>query len=146
MKSIPRDEHSSLLEFGRQHVFVTIFGIVIPLALFAAFIGYPIVYTIYLSFFEWNGMAPIKTFVGFANYAYMLHDKYFYISIENNLKWLVVSLVFPVSLGFLIAYAMRARAIYFPTLLRTAIFFPVTMSLVAVGLMFLLILNPIFGA
>ena len=30
--------------------------------------------------------------------------------------------------------------------LRTAIFFPVTMSLVAVGLMFLLILNPIFGA
>ena len=36
--------------------------------------------------------------------------------------------------------------VYFPTLLRTIIFFPVTMSLVAVGLMFLLILNPIFGA
>ena len=57
-----------------------------------------------------------------------------------------MSLAFPVVLGFLIAYAMRARAVYFPTLLRTAIFFPVTMSLVAVGLMFLLILNPIFGA
>ena len=36
--------------------------------------------------------------------------------------------------------------VYFPTLLRTAVFFPVTMSLIAVGLMFLLILNPIFGA
>jgi raffinose/stachyose/melibiose transport system permease protein len=59
---------------------------------------------------------------------------------------LVVSLVFPVSLGFLIAYAMRARLVYFPTLLRTAVFFPVTMSLIAVGLMFLLILNPVFGA
>src|SRR6201996_3567179 len=133
-------------DFAREHVFVTIFGIVIPLALFAAFIGYPIAYTIYLSFFEWNGMAPSKTFVGFANYAYMLHDKYFYISLENNLKWLVVSLAFPVVLGFLIAYAMRVRAVFFPTLLRTAIFFPVTMSLIAVGLMFLLILNPIFGA
>ena len=76
----------------------------------------------------------------------MLGDKYFYISLENNLKWLVVSLAFPVVLGFLIAYAMRVRAVYLPTLLRTAIFFPVTMSLVAVGLMFLLILNPIFGA
>ena len=76
----------------------------------------------------------------------MLGDKYFYISLENNLKWLAVSLAFPVVLGFLIAYAMRARAVYLPTLLRTAIFFPVTMSLVAVGLMFLLILNPIFGA
>jgi ABC-type sugar transport system permease subunit len=141
-----RDEHTSFVAFARQHVFVTLFGLILPVALFLAFIGYPIAYTIYLSFFDWNGMAPVKTFVGFANYAYMLRDKYFYISLENNLKWLVVSLVFPVVLGFLIAYAMRIRAVYFPTLLRTVIFFPVTMSLVAVGLMFLLILNPIFGA
>ena len=50
------------------------------------------------------------------------------------------------SLGFLIAYVMRARAGVCPTLLRTIVFFPVTMSLIAVGLMFLLILNPVFGA
>ena len=140
------DERTSFVAFARQHVFVTIFGLVLPVVLFLCFIGYPILYTIYLSFFEWNGMAPVKKFVGFANYSYMLGDKYFYISLENNLKWLAVSLAFPVVLGFLIAYAMRARAVYLPTLLRTAIFFPVTMSLVAVGLMFLLILNPIFGA
>ncbi len=140
------DKNLSLLAFARQHLFVTLFGIFIPIALFACFIGYPIGYTIYLSLFEWNGMAPTKTFVGLANYSYMLGDNYFYISLVNNLKWLIVSLGFPVVLGFLIAYAMRARVVYFPTLLRTAIFFPVTMSLVAVGLMFLLILNPIFGA
>jgi ABC-type sugar transport system permease subunit len=146
MDRVRDDERLSLLAFGRQHIFVTLFGIVLPIVLFACFIGYPIVYTIYLSLFEWNGMTPAKTFVGLSNYAYMFHDKYFYISLENNLKWLVVSLAFPVVLGFLIAYAMRARAVFFPTLLRTAIFFPVTMSLIAVGLMFLLILNPIFGA
>ncbi len=146
MASRASDERTSFLAFARAHVFVTMFGILLPIALFACFIGYPIAYTIYLSFFEWNGMAPVKTFVGFANYAYMLRDNYFYISLVNNLKWLAVSLAFPVVLGFLIAYAMRVRAVYLPTLLRTAIFFPVTMSLVAVGLMFLLILNPIFGA
>jgi ABC-type sugar transport system permease subunit len=140
------DERYSFLAFARNHVFVTLFGIVAPVVLFACFIGYPIAYTIYLSFYEWNGMAPTKPFVGLSNYSYMFGDKYFYISLENNLKWLAVSLAFPVVLGFLIAYAMRVRAVYFPTLLRTAIFFPVTMSLVAVGLMFLLILNPIFGA
>src|ERR1700744_6397340 len=91
-------------------------------------------------------MAPVKKFVGFANYSYMLDDKYFYIALENNLKWLAVSLAFPAVVGLFIAYALRSRAAYLPTLLRTAIFFPVTMSLVAVGLMFLLILNPIFGA
>ena len=146
MASRMSDERTSFVAFARKHVFVTIFGLVLPVVLFLCFIGYPILYTIYLSFFEWNGMTPVKKFVGFANYSYMLGDKYFYIAVENNLKWLAVSLAFPVVLGFLIAYAMRARAVYFPTLLRTAIFFPVTMSLVAVGLMFLLILNPIFGA
>jgi raffinose/stachyose/melibiose transport system permease protein len=146
MVSWMSDERRSFLAFARHHVFVTLFGLVLPVGLFACFIGYPIVYTIYLSFFQWNGMAPTETFVVFANYAYMFRDRYFYIALENNLKWLVVSLAFPVVLGFLIAYAMRVRAVYLPSLLRTAIFFPVTMSLVAVGLMFLLILNPIFGA
>ncbi len=82
------DERTSFVAFARHHVFVTLFGLVLPVVLFACFIGYPIVYTIYLSFFEWNGMAPVKKFVGFANYSYMLGDKYFYISLENNLKWL----------------------------------------------------------
>jgi ABC-type sugar transport system permease subunit len=139
-------ESRSFLVFAKNHVFVTIFGVVIPVVLFLSLIGYPIVYTIYLSFFQWNGMAPVKKFVGLANYAYLIGDKYFYVALFNNLKWLAVSLVFPVTLGFLIAYAMRLRVVYFPSFLRTAVFFPVTMSLIAVGLMFLLILNPIFGA
>jgi ABC-type sugar transport system permease subunit len=139
-------ESRSFLVFARNHLFVTIFGVVVPVVLFLAFIGYPIVYTIYLSFFQWNGMTPVKKFVGLANYTYLIGDKYFYVALFNNLKWLVVSLVFPVTLGFLIAYAMRLRVVYFPSFLRTAVFFPVTMSLIAVGLMFLLILNPIFGA
>ena len=114
MASRMSDERTSFVAFARQHVFVTIFGLVLPVVLFLCFIGYPIVYTIYLSFFEWNGMAPVKKFVGFANYSYMLGDKYFYISLENNLKWLAVSLAFPVVLGFLIAYAMRAARGLFP--------------------------------
>src|SRR6201994_5220038 len=108
------DERTSFIAFARQHVFVTIFGLLLPVVLFLCFIGYPILYTIYLSFFEWNGMAPAKRFVGFANYSYMLGDKYFYIALENNLKWLAVSLAFPVVLGFLIASAMGYSAVYFP--------------------------------
>src|ERR1700688_206369 len=88
MASRMSDERTSFVPFARHHVFVTIFGLVLPVVLFLCFIGYPIVYTIYLSFFEWNGMTPVKKFVGFANYSYMLGDKYFYIALENNLKWL----------------------------------------------------------
>jgi ABC-type sugar transport system permease subunit len=136
----------SLLTFARRHVFVTVFGLIAPVLIFVCFIGYPIVYTIVLSFYEWNGMSPTKKFVGLANYVQLFNDDYFYVALGNNLRWLMVALVFPVTLGFLIAYAMRARAVYFPAFLRTVVFFPVTMSLIGVGLMFLLILNPIFGA
>ena len=63
MASRMSDERTSFVAFARQHIFVTAFGLVLPVLLFLCFIGYPIVYTIYLSFFEWNGMAPVKTFV-----------------------------------------------------------------------------------
>jgi raffinose/stachyose/melibiose transport system permease protein len=140
------DAAPSLIAFARQHTFVALFGVALPILVFCAFVGYPIVYTIYLSFFEWNGMTPTKQFVGLTNYVTLFGDKYFYVSLVNNFKWLVVTLLFPVTAGFLIAYVMRARLVYAAAFLRTVVFFPVTMSLVAVGLMFLLILNPVFGA
>ena len=137
---------TSFVGFARDHTFVTIFGILVPLTIFAIFVGYPIVFTIYLSFFEWNGMAPEKTFVGLQNYQYLIGDKYFYTALLNNVKWVGVTLFFPVLLGLVIAYGLRSRIIPAPALIRTVIFFPVTMSLISVGLMFLLILNPLFGA
>src|SRR5260221_9813824 len=97
-----------IVAFARRHVFVTIFGLVMPVLVFSCFIGYPIVYTIGLSFFEWNGMSPATKFVGWANYVQLFNDKYFFVALVNNFRWLLVALVFPVTLGFLIAYAMRA--------------------------------------
>jgi ABC-type sugar transport system permease subunit len=141
------DERTSFIRFAQNHKFVTFFGILVPLAVFAVFVGYPIVFTVYLSFFDWNGMAPQKTFVGLQNYGYLLFsDKYFYTALLNNVKWVGVTLFFPVLLGLIIAYGLRSRIIPMPALIRTVIFFPVTMSLISVGLMFLLILNPLFGA
>ena len=129
-----------------NHAFVVIFGMAVPVLIFVLFIGYPIVYTIFLSFHEWNGAAPEKTFVGLQHYQTLVHDKYVLTSLKNNARWLVVTLCFPVVVGFSIAYILRQKLVPFPSLVRTVIFFPVTMSLIAVGLMFLLILNPNFGA
>jgi ABC-type sugar transport system permease subunit len=141
------EERTSFIRFAHAHGFVAFFGILVPLAVFAVFVGYPIVFTIYLSFFDWNGMAPVKTFVGLQNYRYLLlSDKYFYTALLNNVKWVGVTLSFPVLLGLIIAYGLRSRIIPAPALIRTVVFFPVTMSLISVGLMFLLILNPLFGA
>ena len=55
----------------------TILGYVflIPsLAVFAVFMFYPLFYTFYLSFFEWNMVKPVKKFVGLANYISVFKD------------------------------------------------------------------------
>ncbi|MBK4215603.1 sugar ABC transporter permease [Paracoccus caeni] len=134
------------LDWLRQNAFVAVFGMAVPTIIFLLFVGYPILYTVYLSFFSWNGADGAKTFIGLQNYTDMWNDSYVWTALKNNFRWLVVTLIFPVVAGYSIAYVLRARLVPFPALVRTVIFFPVTMSLIAVGLMFLLILNPMFGA
>lgn len=130
----------------RHHGFVVVFGMILPVAIFLIFVGYPIVYTVFLSLHDWNGAAAEKTYVGLQNYKELIGDRYVWVSLKNNARWLAVTLIFPVVVGYAIAYLLRMRLVPFPALVRTVIFFPVTMSLIAVGLMFLLILNPTFGA
>ena len=67
-------------------------------------------------------MTPVKQFAGLANYIQLFQDKYFYVSLLNNLKWLAVTLLFPVTLGFLIAYVMRAKLVFGAAFLRTVVF------------------------
>jgi raffinose/stachyose/melibiose transport system permease protein len=134
------------IAFAREHTFVTIFGVSCRLLVFAVFVGYPIVYTIYLSFFEWNGMTPEKTFVGWRTTLHdrrqvFLHGAAQQFEVAGRHAGPFPSARPPDRLCSAARGSMPA-----PTLLRTVIFFPVTMSLISVGLMFLLILNPLFGA
>ena len=51
------------------------------LILFTVFMFYPILYTLYLSFFEWNMVKPEKKFVGLGNYIAIFKDPMVWISI-----------------------------------------------------------------
>ena len=44
------------------------------LAVFAVFMFYPLLYTFYLSFFEWNMVKPVKKFVGLDNWINLIQD------------------------------------------------------------------------
>ena len=57
------------------------------LAVFAVFMFYPLLYTFYLSFFEWNMVKPVKKFVGLNNYIAVFRD-------PNTFKILGNTLVF----------------------------------------------------
>ena len=130
----------------RQHQFIYLAGVGLPLLVFIAFVGIPILYTIYLSLFNWDGIGIQKTFIGLQNYQTLIVDPSFLLSLKNTTIWTLLTLLVPVSMGFLLAIFLTSAQVYMSGTIRSLLFLPTTMSLVTVGIMFSLILNPIFGA
>src|SRR5450756_2482453 len=58
------------------------------LVIFAVVIVYPMLYSAWLSLFEWDGVAPLKTFVGFDNYTTLFtSNRVFWIALKNSVLW-----------------------------------------------------------
>jgi len=126
---------------------ILIVGFLLPsLVLLAAFIIYPVLRTTHLSFHSWNGVfgAPI-TFIGLRNYVNVLNDPDFWNAMVNVGYFLLGGffILMPLSfgLGLLVTSKLRGRGF-----MKTAFFMPVMLSVTAVSLMWVYILNPSFGA
>lgn len=116
------------------------------LILFGTFILYPLVATIQLSFFEWNGLSPERTFVGFENYvATLTRDPVFWTATRNSLIWVALSLLVPTTLALLIALALNQQ-LAGRTVFRTIFYLPAVLGSIAVATMWRWMYNPNFGA
>jgi multiple sugar transport system permease protein len=110
--------------------------------LFFIFVVRPIVETVRLSFYDWDGAGP-KTWVGLANYRELLADPIFHTAILNNLIWLLSYGLAPV-LGLAIALFLnqRLRGI---RLARCLFLLPFVISQVVVGVVFAWFFSAHFG-
>ncbi len=129
----------------KKHWIVYVAGVLLPVTLYAIFVGYPLVYNVYLSFVDWNGLSTTMKFVGFSNYTELFHDPTFWDSLKNTLRWVAGAIVFADGVAFLFAVFFRSGKVHFGTFFRMLFFLPVTMSLVSISLMFSFILSPAFG-
>lgn len=122
------------------------FGFILPsLLVFAAFMFYPLAYTAYLSFFDWNMIKPVKAFVGWANYQALLQDPLTYTVLKNTLAYIAILLLFncaaPYALAFILSFVVRRGLGFY----KSAFFLPSVISLVVGSILYLWILNPISG-
>ena len=122
------------------------FGFILPsLLVFAAFMFYPLAYTAYLSFFDWNMIKPVKVFVGWANYQALLQDPLTYTVLKNTLAYIAILLLFncvaPYALAFILSFVVRRGLGFY----KSAFFLPSVISLVVGSILYLWILNPISG-
>jgi ABC-type sugar transport system permease subunit len=147
--TVPRTRRSrrreTKLELFKRRWFAYFFGLVVPVVVYAIFVGYPLLYSVYLAFVKWDLFAPHKEWVGLSNFRDLWGDSQFWNAFRGTVKWTIGTLLVVDVLAPALAIFLNSGRVYLPGLFRMIFFIPVTMSLVAVGLMFSFIVSPAFG-
>ena len=115
------------------------------LILFAGFILVPVVLTVIGSLFSFGITSPTWSFAGLDNYVTAINDPVFWLSLRNNLIIVFGSIVTQIGFGTLLAAILDRGIRRGSTFFRTLIFAPMVISSVAVGLIWLMILDPNIG-
>ncbi len=115
---------------GRRALVTALIFLAPALFLLGALIGYPVVYSIWRSLFDASG----HVFVGTANYVTMFTDPATFLSIRNNVIWVIVAPITCTVLGLIFAVLMNR--IRWATAFKLIVFMPMAISMVASGVIF----------
>lgn len=98
----------------------------------------PILFSLILSFTDWDGINKME-FVGLKNYIYIFtKDPYFFKSIFNCIKIMLGYIPFVIVLGLLLSVALSSKLLPMRNAYRLVNFFPYITTPVAIGLIFAL--------
>ncbi|SCZ49693.1 carbohydrate ABC transporter permease [Epibacterium ulvae] len=129
--------------YKRNEIAVTPWLFLAPGVIFFLFyVIFPIFQSISVSFYEWDGLSDPE-WIGLGNYEELYWDDAFYVSLRNNLIWLVLYLL-AIPAGLFIALFLN-QTVMGIRLYKSLFFFPFVISQVVVGLVFTWFYDPTFG-
>ncbi|MFD5778422.1 carbohydrate ABC transporter permease [Streptomyces sp. NPDC126933] len=115
----------------------------IPLLALLAFVWFPALASLGLSFTSWDGidLSDIH-WIGLDNY-HQIFTNYppFWPAVRHNVVWLLFTALLPTPFGIFLAYQLD-RKLRFTRIYQTAIFLPMVLSLAVVGFIWEIIYNP----
>jgi ABC-type sugar transport system permease subunit len=114
------------------------------LALFGLFVAYPLIETVRLSFFDWDGINE-KLWIGLENYTELFEqDPVFTGALKHTLYWAVVTIPLQMGIGLALALVLD-RSVRFRGFFRSVYFLPAVMSSVVIVFAWTWIYNPEVG-
>lgn len=113
------------------------------LILFIVFAIVPLFWSVYYGFFEWKGLGSAK-FTGLSNYQEMLQDRVFWRALKNNLILVASSIIGQIPIALILALLLLRNTV-FTRIIRSAVFMPMVLSTVVIGLIWGYIYHPQFG-
>ncbi|MFD1775702.1 carbohydrate ABC transporter permease [Paenibacillus rhizophilus] len=114
------------------------------LLIYSVVIIYPVLQTVYRSFFNWDGLST-ATWNGLSNYRDLLEDPLLITSLRNGLLFALVLAVFQIGLGTVLALACADPRIKGRKLLKTSYFIPVVLSVTVVCQLWIAMYDPTNG-
>ena len=119
-------------------------GFLMPVFIvYTVFLFVPLVNTAMYSLTKWNGVTD-KVFIGIKNYRELFHNADYWITFQNTIKLVVITLVIQIPTGLLLAYLLYIKT-KGSKVFRTIFFLPVVIAPVAIALMFSLFYNSEIG-
>ena len=115
--------------------------------IYTIFMVYPLLNSLRLSFFSVSDQ-KVETYIGLQNYITLLtnpdNSKSFWNAFQNNLVFFAIHMLVQNPIGLLLA-ALLASGGWGRRFYRTALFMPTVLSVVIIGFIWQLILNPLWG-
>lgn len=115
---------------------------------YVVFMLYPLVSSLGLSLFSWNGYGA-KTFVGLANFRRLFGDPSysarFWGALKNNALFFLFTVVLQNCIALLLAAFLNIRRLRGAKFFRSVLYIPATLSIIVVGFLWSLIYNPLWG-
>ncbi|NIH81766.1 carbohydrate ABC transporter permease [Amycolatopsis viridis] len=105
---------------------------------------FPLLYTGYVSLFDWEVGDDDPKFIGLANFTALLGDPQFWNAVGNTISIFLLSSVPQVIIAVLLAALLSLR-LRFPAGWRVGILLPYSASLVALGIIFANLFGPRYG-
>ena len=108
-----------------------------------AFVFYPFFSAFYISLFKW-GLLPPRPYVGLGNYAYVLHDKYFWRALWHTCYYVILTVPITLILALLVASLLN-KGLRFLSFARTSFFLSYISPIVAIAMVWRWMYNADYG-
>jgi cellobiose transport system permease protein len=141
----PRSRPSWRDRLSRWDVRYSPYLYVAPFFIIFGIVGlFPLLYTGYVSFFDWELIDDDPLFLGLDNYVQLVGDAQFWKTLTNTVSIFLLSSVPQIIIAVLLAALLNTR-VRFATGWRVGVLMPYVASLVALGIIFANLFGPQYG-
>lgn len=138
------NKYKTTFKRSRKDGIAALFFLSPTIIIFSTFILFPVFFSFYLSFHEWNMFSNDATFIGLDNYKRMFESPEFWQVLKNTAIYTFGTV--PLNMGFSLLIAMSLqKKLAGKKFVRTAFFAPVVISPVAAALIWRWLYDPNYG-